>query len=137
MEAEWDKNMEEQYAPSDRSCLDDSMKKWVNQYSCPAFMVVPRKPWPFGNEYISICDCEPYVMYRVKLVEREDRPPELGVGEFDEIGKAVGKMLRLTKPIWRTETKVTLDSGFCVARGLVELQKRGVYASIQIKKRKY
>ena len=32
---------------------------------------------------------------------------------------------------------VFLDSGFCVLKGIVELKKRGVYASALIKKRKY
>ena len=32
---------------------------------------------------------------------------------------------------------VVLDSGFCVLKGIVELKKRGVYASALIKKRKY
>ena len=137
MEAQWNENMQNEYAPSDRSTLDESIKKWVEMYTCPAFMVVPRKPWPFGNEYLCICDCEPYVMYRVEMVEGKDRPPELGVREFDEMGKTVGKMLRLTKPIWYTGTKVTMDSGFCVAKGLVELRKKGVFAAIQVKKRRY
>ena len=30
-----------------------------------------------------------------------------------------------------------MDSGFCVLKGLIELQKRGVYGSVVIKKRKY
>ena len=32
---------------------------------------------------------------------------------------------------------VILDSGFCVLRGIIELKKRGVYASALIKKCKY
>ena len=32
---------------------------------------------------------------------------------------------------------IILDSGFCVLKGIVELKKRGVYASALIKKRKY
>ena len=32
---------------------------------------------------------------------------------------------------------VVLDSGFCVLKGIVELKKRGVYASALIKKWKY
>ena len=32
---------------------------------------------------------------------------------------------------------VILDSGFCVLKGIVELQKNGVYASALIKKRRY
>ena len=27
------------------------MSKWINEYMCPGFMYVPRKPWKFGNEY--------------------------------------------------------------------------------------
>ena len=44
MEAQWNNDMMEQHTPSDISTLDESMKKWVNQYACPAFMVVHRKP---------------------------------------------------------------------------------------------
>jgi hypothetical protein len=32
---------------------------------------------------------------------------------------------------------VILDSGFCVLRGIVELQKKGVFAAAVIKMRKY
>ena len=37
------------------SCLDESMSAWTNQYSCPGWMFVPRKPHPMGNEYHTIC----------------------------------------------------------------------------------
>jgi hypothetical protein len=45
--------------------------------------------------------------------------------------------LRLTKTIWGAGRLVILDSGFCVLQALVELKKRGVFASAVIKKRRY
>ena len=60
-------------------------------------------------------------MHLLELVEGKDRPEQLGVREFEEIGKTVGKMTRLTRPVWITGTKVTVDSGFCVEKVLVEL----------------
>ena len=45
--------------------------------------------------------------------------------------------MRLTEPIHAKGYTVILDSGFCVFKGLVELKKRGVYASALIKKRRY
>jgi hypothetical protein len=33
------------------SCLDESTSTWANKYTCPGYMFVPRKPWPFGTEY--------------------------------------------------------------------------------------
>ena len=32
----------------------------VNEFTCPGFTYVPRKPWPFGNEYhdAGCADCD-------------------------------------------------------------------------------
>ena len=51
----WNANMTEQFTPSWVSCLDESMSTWTNKYSCPGWMFVPRKLWPFGNEYHMVC----------------------------------------------------------------------------------
>jgi hypothetical protein len=40
-------------------------------------------------------------------------------------------------PIFGTGKAVVLDSGFCVAKGIVALASRGVYAGALIKKRRY
>ena len=47
----WNKNMTTKFSPSWINCIDKSMSKWVNEYSCPRFMFIPRKLWSFGNEY--------------------------------------------------------------------------------------
>ena len=51
----WNANMTEQFTPSWVSCLDESMSLWTNKYCCPGWMFMPRKPWPFGNEYHTVC----------------------------------------------------------------------------------
>ena len=61
------------------------------------------------------------------------RPPK----NILDLGKTVGLLLRLTKPLWNTAKLVILGSGFCVLKGIVELQKKGVFASALIKKRRY
>ncbi len=66
---EWNKNMVEKFSPSWISCLDESMSKWLGQYTCPGFMCVPRKPWPYGNEYHTIACGESQIIYNVDLVE--------------------------------------------------------------------
>lgn len=43
----------------------------------------------------------------------------------------------MTEHLWHTGKVVILDSGFCVVKGLIELQKKGVFASALIKKRRY
>ena len=40
-------------------------------------------------------------------------------------------------PIFHLGFVVILDSGFCVLKGIVELHKKGVFASALIKKRRY
>jgi hypothetical protein len=113
------------------------MSKWVNQFTCPGYMCVPRKPWPFGNEYHTICCGESGLLYCMEMVEGKDTPPELPPAEYEFRGKTVGLLLRLTKTIWGTGRLVILDSGFCVLEGIVALRRKGVFASALIKKRQH
>ena len=132
----WNASMTEQFTPSWVSCLDESMSTWTNKYSCPGWMFVPRKPWPFGNEYHTVCCSLSGILWQMELVEGKDAPSQL-VPEFNYQGKTVGLLLRVLEPIFGKGHMVVLDSGFCVLKGIVELKKRGVYASALIKKRKY
>jgi len=66
--------MVEKFSPSWISCLDESMSKWLGQYMCPGFMCVPRKPWPYGNEYHTIACRESQIIYNADLVEGKDEP---------------------------------------------------------------
>lgn len=134
---EWNANMTANFSASWISCLDESMSKWVSEYTCPGWMCVPRKPWPLGNEYHSICCGLSGIMYLVELVEGKDEPPGRPDKEFNDLGKTVGLLLRLTLPLWHTSKTVVLDSGFCVLKGIIELRKKGVFAAALIKKRRY
>jgi len=70
----------------------------------------------------------------MELVEGKDEPKEgRGPKEFEQLGKTVGLLLRLTKTIWGTAKLVVLDSGFCALQGIIELKKRGVFAAALIK----
>jgi Transposase IS4 len=133
----WNSNMTAEFIASWISCLDESMSKWVSEFTCPGFMCVPRKPWPFGNEYHSICCALSGIMYFIELVEGKDEPRERPKKAYSELGKTVGMLQRLTQPIWHTGKVVVLDSGFCVLQALIELRKRGVFGAALIKKRRY
>ena len=65
-------------------------------------MYVPRKPWPFGNEYHDAGCADSNIIWALDLREGKDQPQNLGKKEFDEIGKTIGILLRLTKPFWST-----------------------------------
>ena len=58
--------------------IDESMSKWVNEYTCPGFMCVPCKPWKFGNEYHDAGCAMSDIIWRVDLREGMDRPRHLG-----------------------------------------------------------
>ena len=133
----WNKNMTTNFSPSWINCIDESMSKWVNEYSCPGFMFVPRKPWPFGNEYHDAGCAESDIIWSLDLREGKDRPTNLGPKEFDDLGKTTGLLLRLTKPVWSTGKVFVLDSGFCVLKAIVELRNKGLFAASLIKKRRY
>ena len=130
----WNNNMNQQFSPGYVNCLDESMSVWTNQFTCPGFMFVPCKPWPFGNEYHSVCCCLSGIMWGIDLVEGKDRPNELGKKEGDEKGPTIGLLLRMLAPIFNLGFMVILDSGFCVLKAIIELRKKGVFASALIKK---
>ena len=136
MVKEWNENMARVFSPGWVSCLDESMMEWTNMYSCPGFMYVPRKPHPLGNEWHTIACGISGILYCVELVEGKDAPPEIKP-DFINLGKTPSLLLRLTRKLFGTGKVVILDSGFCVLQGLIELAKKGVYASSVIKKRRY
>ena len=53
--------------------------------------------------------------------------------KWAELGKTVGLMLRICKPIFGIGEVVIFDSGFCVANGITELKDEGVYGGALIK----
>ena len=132
----WNNNMSKNFKSSWINTLDESMSFWSNRFTCPGYMFVPRKPWPFGNEYHSTCCGISGIMFAVELVEGRDSPKEIKPN-FNEMGKTVGLLLRLTRSIWNEGKIVILDSGFCVLKGIIELRKKGVFGAALIKKRRY
>ena len=140
MQEAWNKHMDDSYCPGWWSCLDESMNIFQNQY-CPGWMVVPRKPHPFGNEYHSVCDGDlekgSPIMWHVEMQEGKDRPPGAGSKKYaDEFGKTPSLMLRMHESIKRTGKACTMDSGFCVSKGIVAMHNQlGVFGQSLIKKR--
>ena len=106
-------------------------------FTCPGWMVVPRKPHPFGNEWHTICCGITGIMFYLELVEGKDCPPELPDLNCNKFGNTVNLLLRMCSTIFGSGRIVILDSGFCVLKGIVELAKKGVFAGAQIKKRRY
>ena len=89
----WGSNMNNAFAPGYMNCLDESMSVWTNKFTCPGFMFVPRKPWPFGNEYHTVCCCLSGIMWGIDLVEGKDRPRQLGQLQYEELGSTAGLLL--------------------------------------------
>ena len=133
----WGKNMQQNFTPGCVNCLDESMSVWTNKFMCPGFMFVPRKPWPLGNEYHSVCSCTSGIMWGIEMVEGKDHPRQLGQPQHDNLGSTIGLLLQILTPIFFKGFIVILHSGFCVLKGIVELRKNGVFASAIIKKRRY
>ena len=90
----------------------------------PWFHVVPRKPWPFRNEYHSVCCCTSGIMWGIEMVEGKDHPQQLGQPQHDNLGSTIGLLLQILTPIFFKGFIVILDSGFCVLKHIVEVRKR-------------
>ena len=131
----WNENMDTKFKSGYINCLDESMSTWYNRWTCPGWMFVPRKPRPFGNEYHTICCGLSGVLFRMKIVEGKDAPPQLNTTPSKK--KTAELMKELCTAILHTGKILVLDSGFCVLEALVELKKAGVFAHAVIKKRRY
>ena len=116
----WNDNKTRNFSPSWKNCLDESMSKWLNEFTCPGFMFVPHKPWSFGNERHDIGCGDTNIIWQLEIHEGKDQPKEIPK-EHDDKGKTIGTLLRLSHPIHGTGKVVVLDSGFCVLQGIVEL----------------
>ena len=128
--------MMELFTTSWVSCLDEYMSTWTNKYSCPGWMFVPCKPWPFGNKYHMVCSSLSGFLWQMEIVEGKDAPL-LIVPKFNNQGETVGLLLHVLEPIFGKGNMVVLDSRFCVLKRIVELKKHGGYASALIKKWRY
>ena len=74
----WNANMPHNVSPSWINAIDKSMSKWVSEYTCPGFMYIPHKPWPFGSEYQDAGCADSDIIWQVDLREGKDRPTDLG-----------------------------------------------------------
>ncbi len=68
-------------------------------------------------------------------MEGKDHPPQLGCKEFEERGKTVGLMLRMSKNLWNTGKVVTMDSGFSVSKGILAMREKGVFGQALVQPR--
>jgi hypothetical protein len=94
----FNENMAENFMPAWINCIDESMSVWFSEYACPGWMFVPRKPHPFGNEYHTACCGKSGILWSLELVEGKDWPWQLDKLDFENLGKTVGLLLRLTRP---------------------------------------
>ena len=99
---------------------------------CPGWIMVPRKPHLFGNEYHTIVCGLSRILFGLELVEGEDEPDENPSEPNNQHGKTVGLLLFMCESLYHTGKVVVLDSGFCVLHNLVELVKNGVHAALQV-----
>ena len=100
----------------------------------PRVYVCPAKAWPFGNEYHDARYADSDIIWALELHEGKDYPTQLNNKEFNKLGKTIGMLLHLTKPVWGSGKIFILDSGFCVLKAIIELKKKGVFAAALIKK---
>ena len=83
----WNESMSKNFSPSWINTIDESISKWINEFTCPGFMYVPCKPWPFGNEYYDAGCADSDIIWQVDLREGKDHPVQLG-------GKSMMKRVR-------------------------------------------
>ena len=131
--------MQKLFIPYCISCLDESISVRMKKITFPGFVFFPHKPHPKDNKYQTICCGESGIMYGWEIVKGWDHTIPMGKPEFETSPnmKTVGLILQLKILLWIIGKAVIMDSGFCVLKGIRETNKRGVYGSALIKKRRY
>ena len=130
-------HMKKCFSASWAVCLDESMVKWLNEFS-PGWMAVGRKPSPFGNEYHTMACAVLHIIFWIEIVEGKDRPPQLGpLLHVEGHGKLCGLVLRAAEAIKGSNRVIGMDSGFGVLSVLPELRKRGLHGTVVLKKKKF
>ena len=109
------------------SCLDESMMIWENKF-VPGWVVIPRKPHTFGNEWHTICCGMSVVVFFVEIVDGKDVPTERGKPDFESYyGETGGMMMPVTNPLFVAGKDMAVYSGFCVLKEIVGMLAHGVY----------
>ncbi len=107
-------------------------------------MCVSRKPHPLRNKYHTICNGDQGhpILWQAEIVKSKDCPKKENGKcafpcKFEEASnmKTLALMLWMTKLIHGQGKVVMMDSGFCVAAGIIALHKHGVFWQLLIKKR--
>ena len=133
----WHKNMVAHFYPSWVSVIGESTKEWINRYTLPGWIFVPRKPHPLGNEYHTIlCDKSKFI-YNVEIMEGGDRPIVMGKKEFEEKGTTAGLMVRMKNMLWRKGKVLFMDIGLYVLEVLILMVEKVFLGLVLIKKRRY
>ena len=70
-------------------------------------------------------------------MEGKDCPRPLGQKEYNDLGKTVSLMLRICRNLFGSGKDVFLDSVICVAKGITDLEAKGIYSSDMFKKWSY
>ena len=90
--------MEQEYGVKIQLWTDQCSGKIITEcftkYS-PGFMCVRRKTHVFGNERHKVCCGLTSILLRAHIVEGKDFPSQRGAKQHQELGNAVGLMLRM------------------------------------------
>ena len=70
-------------------------------------------------------------------MEVKYRSEKLGTNKCSDLGKTVWITLKIREHPFGTGKDVVFESGFCVTKGIMALEERGVYTGAIINKRKY
>ena len=77
-------------------------------------------------------------MFVAELVGGKSHPRQDGPLEFEDLsGNTVGLLLHMKKNYFSTGRYITIDSGLCVLKGLIQLRKKGIFSCAVMKKIRY
>ena len=97
----WNKNIDNYFSSRCIICLDRSISFWYNNYTCPGFIFLPRKPQPYGNKYHITCCKLSGILFGIELFECKYQPKYLvNMAYNNNVGATCGLLLRLKRPIW-------------------------------------
>lgn len=121
----------EQFIPSDRICVDESMSRWYGMggdwinAGLPMYIAIDRKP-DNGAEIQNACCADSGVMLRLRIVKSKRAEANSSPGLDHSVGHGTAVLKELVAPWARTGRVVAADSYFASVEAARELFKIGL-----------
>jgi len=110
------------------------MVQWTNKSTIPAYIFIPRKPIPCGQEYHTIADVDSNIIFGFEIV---DKVKKLYDDQYRLKMTALCVRMTESTKLHGSRRIVYCDSAFASLDAMEALRDKGLYSIMMVKKKNY